>query len=276
MLISRLKSGLGMLWKSHPGSHVCVCVHKRAMGSLWASAPIGQDQAHLRGRIIKTLDPTKFSSSGQNYFSFSDRHALMVVVNTNDGRVQYIRIRYCYQENFPKGTRGFLYYHTPPPGDSAMSGSLRFRITNDSDPSDFSNGVDLRFPDGRPWQIFLHSMATQPAYALLVEKALADGLVTKEVVEKIKEHKRLPRTMFNLSNSLHEPFTVSVNARYKSLSFTVDDKIETEVVKLPFVEKRRHLREVMPYQGRLFFSLQAPPFAYQIDDFFFRRSSCPF
>jgi len=101
-------------------------------------------------------------------------------------------------------------------------------------------------------------MATQPAYTLLVEKALADGLVTKEVVEKIKEHKRLPRTMSNLSNSLYEPFTVSVNARYKRLGFEVDDKIETEVVKLPFVEKRRQLREVMPYRGTPSFFLQAP------------------
>ena len=84
---------------------------------------------------------------------------------------------------FPPDTAGFLYYHAPPPGAPDIVGELRFRVTNNSDPSSFAQGHDLLFK-GFNW-----SLPIMPAVRFMRvvrQLLLKDGLITEDVIARLK------------------------------------------------------------------------------------------
>ncbi|KZT24654.1 hypothetical protein NEOLEDRAFT_1066643 [Neolentinus lepideus HHB14362 ss-1] len=83
---------------------------------------------------------------------------------------------------FPAGTKGFLYWHYTP-GNPALTGHIRFRITGSPNPAQFAQGEDLRLPDGHLWHIPLLRIASTQ-YKSLQTLLLADNIVTEYMLRE--------------------------------------------------------------------------------------------
>jgi hypothetical protein len=128
---------------------------------------------------------------------------------------------HCYS-NFPEGTRGFLYYHSPEASDPPTAGEIRFRLTTGNDPASFNQGSDLRAPNGLPW--IIHLLATventggggkqiyQPIKQLLVD----DRLVTPALLETCAAMVNAsghPRRNSRIIHSFGQLFHIKFDAR---------------------------------------------------------------
>ncbi|KAJ7150505.1 hypothetical protein C8R43DRAFT_1005984 [Mycena crocata] len=82
------------------------------------------------------------------------------------------------EKPFPADSQGFLYYNSQSP--VVLDGSLRFRITSDSNPSSFHCGRDLLLPSGFPWQISLLQLACHKEYTVIRQQLLHECLITEE------------------------------------------------------------------------------------------------
>lgn len=98
----------------------------------------------------------------------------------------------------PPGTRGFPYYTCYNPEHPA-SGKIRFRITIDAQPANFSDGYDFLNPDGTAW-------STNVASAARYHKNLRDLLTEAEVVtaEQWEQYlEAVHRQVINKANRHH-------------------------------------------------------------------------
>ena len=97
---------------------------------------------------IRTLNPAKFTRLDYADISFV-KVAHFKCENALPGRF----FRFFYPDRrFPPNTGGFLYLHRPPDWVPPLAYEIRFRVTNNSDPSSFASGHDLRWA-GLPWGI---------------------------------------------------------------------------------------------------------------------------
>lgn len=81
---------------------------------------------------------------------------------------------------FPPRTRGFLYFKSEAEL-SPLAGAVRFRITPTDSPSSFSEGEDLLWPSGCPWQVMLAQIAVR-TYPKIRDQLLREKLVTSEQI----------------------------------------------------------------------------------------------
>ena len=84
---------------------------------------------------------------------------------------------------FPPATSGFFYYHSPPPGAPDIAGDIRFRVTNDRDPSSFTGGTDLMI-HGLPWLIPL--VPNSEVSHRFLPSLRRDSLLTNDQVRRIE------------------------------------------------------------------------------------------
>ncbi|KAJ7128816.1 hypothetical protein C8R43DRAFT_1134396 [Mycena crocata] len=88
---------------------------------------------------------------------------------------------------FPNDTHGFLYYHSEP-HLASLEGSLRFRVTPDTDPTSvILQGHDLLLPSGLSWQRNLPQLACHTERLGLRKQLLRDRLVTTNQLERCGE-----------------------------------------------------------------------------------------
>ncbi|TRM58856.1 hypothetical protein BD626DRAFT_176419 [Schizophyllum amplum] len=127
----------------------------------------------LKGRFtaprvqISTLSPKKLTDT--EALDVSGKTKARINTAFGAARVHY---HHAGDSRFPPGTRGFLYFTSPP-----AAPSIRFRIVDGCDPAEFNNGRDLLLPDDvRPWnvseKIFLKAHAAVPLRRLLVHEEL--------------------------------------------------------------------------------------------------------
>ena len=93
---------------------------------------------------------------------------------------------YHFRNRFPEGTRGFLYYHSPPAGVPPAAGELRFRLTPGDDPASFDQGSDLQTETGLPWCIpilKLGAYAKSQNYQIIRKLLHDDGFLTPALLE---------------------------------------------------------------------------------------------
>lgn len=81
----------------------------------------------------------------------SDVHISTPNIPREDGLVPTYRLRYTNRLAWPSGTSGFLYLKRAEVGAPIPTSSLRFRITNNTNPKSFENGEDLKLC-GLPWE----------------------------------------------------------------------------------------------------------------------------
>lgn len=160
---------------------------------------------------------------------------------------------------FPAGTRGFWYYHQPPKA-SAIAGALRFRVVDNvghpPDVSRWSEGVDLRCPDGKVWEKpLLAIVKSRPQLSALQTLLLKDGLISPEVVgrcEEILEWRKTLRPNILLSY-LDKVFWTPFSS-FDRGQFAVVGRTAQRYVKIaPFFKDMRGPKTRAPYTGELHF-----------------------
>lgn len=81
----------------------------------------------------------------------SDVHISTPNIPRENGLVPTYRLRYTNRLAWPSGTGGFLYLKRAEVGAPIPTSSLRFRITNNTNPKSFESGEDLKLC-GLPWE----------------------------------------------------------------------------------------------------------------------------
>lgn len=96
-------------------------------------------------------------------------------------------------------------------------GDLRFRVTPSSDPSSFNDGADLLQGDEIfPWNRPILRMAKSERYEYLCEQLVADGLISRELLERCRLiwknssaytfYRRPHQTLYHLNQPILLPF----------------------------------------------------------------------
>ncbi|KAJ7620828.1 hypothetical protein DFH06DRAFT_1233234 [Mycena polygramma] len=169
----------------------------------------------------------------------TDRTRSQLLYTLGDGRTRI---------PFPENCKGFMYYHTPLRA-APLEGSLRFRLTEHSDPASFKDGADLRLPSGAPWQVILPQM-TSLAFSRIHDQLLNEGLITQALLDRCRavfgvNHRRAAAstTLFRLDQEFPVDFASSIH-----LSVVGDDALHKCKFPAVFVNTINSVR-LYPWAG---------------------------
>lgn len=149
---------------------------------------------------------------------------------------------------FPPNSKGFLYFHIPP-GQSSISGELRFRLTPTKNPASFDEGHDLTRTNGFHWRVQSHAMPEA-----LRNFALRDQVVTPAVITEWEQLSRVAPSATALYY-LEQPFFLDF--AYASISMVCVHN--GDIRRVYFYNPTRDLRGIWqprnhhgiaPYTGR--------------------------
>ncbi|KAL1725074.1 hypothetical protein EV714DRAFT_222024 [Schizophyllum commune] len=179
----------------------CIRTSKLARGS--TAAPLRQQvlddglvtasTLQVRACIITTLDRRRISDRDLLDL-YGHRYTAQPRLVRPNGDVLRLFISYGHTGrpwHFPNGTRGFLYYHSPP---NPYDGAIRLRLANCV--AEFDDAPDLLEPaSGVTWGIALKDIATAPQ-----RRALLDYLVQECVVDgAVVRHLQMTRSIARLT-----------------------------------------------------------------------------
>jgi hypothetical protein len=161
---------------------------------------------------------------------------------------------------FPPGSRGFFYYDTHMSNTPAEAGEVRFRVTSGNDPTSFSPGVDLLWPNGTPWRIPLLLIARGAStgkaggrmYEPLRQILMKHGLVTPALLKKcdtMNEVGHGARPSSRIIYSLGHLF--SVNFHQHGLRFLCPhDGTGQRIYLQHMFSDRSKPKTIIPYHGK--------------------------
>ncbi|KAJ7471974.1 hypothetical protein FB451DRAFT_1251570 [Mycena latifolia] len=206
------------------------------------------DKIHIN-RKLSTLNPAYLQPTDYISLSHMPSPSISFVPHTESFQIQFFK-KDSRWEPFPKGTRGFLYYHARP-HLPPMAGGVRFRITPSIHPSSFSDGFDL-LRGSLPWEIPLHTITSAVGRkTVLRDQLLIEGLVTQEDLDwchTITPNKKRLDSRIALY-TLNQPFPVAFR---RGLHAWIIGKTEAQpwTYTYMFTDNRREFRPlVRPYSG---------------------------
>ncbi|KAF9050625.1 hypothetical protein BJ165DRAFT_1459085 [Panaeolus papilionaceus] len=182
--------------------------------SIMSSRRVGRPPCDRR---VVTLDPASLVALQQAALDLSE--LFQPIIHTANGKFQ---IRYgsngvskSGSTCFPRGTRGFLYYHQQP-DRPRISGQLRFRIMPSDDPASFSYGYDLKQPTSRlrPWALPLVCSISKNHILSQLEN---DGLIDHSLLQSLhnlhslRRHDQRAHYLFTLFDPWEINFSFSSN-----------------------------------------------------------------
>ncbi|CAA7265685.1 unnamed protein product [Cyclocybe aegerita] len=169
---------------------------------------------HKSPQYLLTLAPEEMQTKEQVITDMSGQLNITFRPRLQDGGESLVHFGY---ENisaglrpFPPKTKGVLYYHRPSSGEPVMSRELQFRVCEDV--TTFQDGSDLLAPNGaEPWNIPLYHVIKSRRMELLVDLMLQEGLVKRQVVDKIA---KLPYIIkgYRPLYALDWPFVVNLSS----------------------------------------------------------------
>ncbi|KAJ7452112.1 hypothetical protein B0H11DRAFT_301207 [Mycena galericulata] len=148
-------------------------------------SPISRNGSLKLPPAVTTLDPRRFGRS--NYFDISQSSLKAQFRKIRTKQIpdahsrQYGNHIATANTNFPPGTCGFLYFHSPAYQSPLGGGAIRFRVTKNSDPGSFLTGHDLLMTHGLPWQIPVWELLTLRIYQHLANLLTSDGFAPREL-----------------------------------------------------------------------------------------------
>ncbi|RDB21699.1 hypothetical protein Hypma_011294 [Hypsizygus marmoreus] len=165
-------------------------------------------------QIISTLHPARITDSDFVDLSIGAPCARLYTSNSmRSSMIKYFG-GFNHRFLFPENCRGFLYYHLDPLLP-AISGTVRFRVTQNSRASSFAAGTDLELPHCPiPWTIWLGVIVNSSTYAGLEELLRRDDLVSPSLLQRCKDLRRknkLRVAYHNMLFTLDQPFFYDVN-----------------------------------------------------------------
>ncbi|KAJ7119195.1 hypothetical protein C8R43DRAFT_1152397 [Mycena crocata] len=166
--------------------------------------------------VLSTLNPSLLKST--DLLDISERTHIRFRFPSSVGPGDHTSLQYFNNFCFPRGSKGFLYYHSEPHW-TPLEGRIRFRVAPEGNPASFASGKDLLLPSGFTWQVILPQLACRTDYLLTGQQLLSEGLVTEEKLSRCRSlfsGKRIsPQyTLFRLDS----PFVVNFASK---LSLTV-------------------------------------------------------
>lgn len=216
---------------------------------------------------VSTLDPLKLRPS--DFIDFSGLQQPSVNVDP------ICQLSFYKGVPFPANTRGFIYYHPPPPGINLLAGEVRFRLVENGDPECFERGSDLMSPTGLPWFIHFLALNNNKSYKGLRNIALRDELITPPLLEKC-DSIEIRTARAPVIHSLGQPFPVSFdrrltvriladNAKLVMITSTFLDR-RSDLVRFPYTGDARPLTNMSPCThpnvGRGIMCFERSPFDY--------------
>ncbi|KAF5388286.1 hypothetical protein D9615_000824 [Tricholomella constricta] len=198
--------------------------------------------ARRQVRHIGTLHPQLIQSNDFVDLSNTSYPKLRTGLSTD-------RIWGCSQAGgFPSGSRGFLYYR---PSEFPLDpGEIRLRVTNDANPSSFTNGRDLLQPEGYPWCTKVPTLASQSIYVGIRGLLVRDGLVSEAAIRRCASIGRVNMRPSQLY-TLEQPFHIDLSRTSTRISvINGDEKSFVDLHSLT-VDQRSVFGEIAPYNGHI-------------------------
>lgn len=157
-------------------------------------------------RIIKTLDPKKMDSAGQEVYDISGNKTASFHI-PSEGKTIWINYGFQVQRRqFPPDTVGVLYYHQPL-DQPLLTGGIRIRLCPAV--ALFDEGEDLKLKYDQPWHIHLCNIAKFKIWKGLDQMLLKESLVNEQVLVDLR---KLPLSggRAHLHYSLEQPFILDM------------------------------------------------------------------
>ncbi|KAF8893722.1 hypothetical protein CPB84DRAFT_1312848 [Gymnopilus junonius] len=204
-------------------------------------------------RTIRTLDPKKMTSVGQQVYDLSGRewasfHDAIRKLSTS---IQYWGSGKS-KTKFPPGTAGVLYYKQPLDGEPAISGELRFRVL--SDVANFEEGEDLKLQNGDVWHFSLYNIAKSTTWVAIRSKLIAESLVDERVIADLQKLPGMPKGIVNYHYEMGQPFIIDLEHPNISRTFITRSMLYPFRWKC-FVDMYRTWQKILepcpPYTGRI-------------------------
>ena len=156
------------------------------------------------------------------------------------------------RHHFPPGTKGFLYFIPAPHPSVQLASEVRFRITGDQNPSSFTGGSDLLYPDSTPWRIPLIALARHSRYSVLKHLLLQDGLVTTLSLNLCTGLGKSILPSSRVIHSLGQMFALDFQETLSSFHFASADSMHW--IQFGFLFERREIYQkkgqIKPYAGK--------------------------
>jgi hypothetical protein len=137
-------------------------------------------------------------------------------------------------------------------GMPPAAGQVRFRLTTGDNPDSFMAGSDFHLENGLLWNIPLLAMVQPVCFEPLLELLLADGLVTRALVEKcnkmMQENYCTVNCRSSVIHSLGQPFPFNFAAVAMSFA-ALSSKELCRTVLTGCFNPSRDVRLVAPYSG---------------------------
>lgn len=165
---------------------------------------------------------------------------------------------------FPPGTHGFLYYHSPPLLSKFMS-HLRFRVTPTNDPSSFNQGHDLLLPSCAPWQHPLYSKRQDTNH--LISQLRHEELIEEKTIMQLDQIRRhwssldtQPPSLSRVISKLGQEFLYDVTGKQLwVINFSAQGELQVGQVFLRILREHRKdgrvipMKECYPFPGEFLF-----------------------
>ncbi|KDQ57787.1 hypothetical protein JAAARDRAFT_156790 [Jaapia argillacea MUCL 33604] len=149
---------------------------------------------------------------------------------------------------FPENSRGFLYFNREQ-GAPTLAASIRFRVTNDEDPSSFPTGHDLLFPNRTTWQILMPTVVSTRCYRMLADVLVRDHFIDSRLLDRFKYALRMKRNSIILY-SLHQEFLLDFSHYHLYPWVVLGDETMHRVVFSRFRKDHRPKTPRSIYTGR--------------------------
>lgn len=212
-----------------------------------------------RKRIIQTLDSSRLSPS--DYLDLSDSKSIVVYSGgIPSGAKSEFRFLIHRKSTvpFPADTRGFLYFQPHSHPSRRWFGSeIRFRITQDEDPSSFAAGKDLCLPNCTSWHLPIVPIATNLTYSGLRHLLLRDSFIGDSGLERCAALESQSNVTFKTSgrviHSFGQLFSLNFHIALPKFVFLTANGMYRKCLPSGFLDQRNG-SVTLPYTGRLMYT----------------------
>ncbi|KAF5377845.1 hypothetical protein D9615_006728 [Tricholomella constricta] len=219
--------------------------------------PLKQRMKHT-SRRIQTLNRDLLTAS--DFVDLSHRREPTIKLHTGTACIIYLASKIHKTEPFPPNTRGFLYWHHDP-SLPPTAGGIRFRLVPEPDPTLFSTGTDLLYPNAAPWTIHLVNLACSGAYASMKAQLIAERLVDTTSIESFEKTSPSPKYRWNsiFIHKLDQPFELDIS-RHLNVIRIISQTRSGKAYLTELLRDQRVSVQSFPYTGRILVRFEPSPF----------------
>ncbi|KAF5377835.1 hypothetical protein D9615_006720 [Tricholomella constricta] len=217
--------------------------------------PLKQRMKHT-SRRIQTLNWELLTAS--DFVDVSHLRQPSIRLHTGSARIAYMASSIQNKKPFPPNTRGFLYWHHDPSLPPTNAG-IRLRLVPEPDPTLFSTGTDLLYPNAMPWSIDLVKLACNRTYASIKAKLIAERFVDTASIESLEKGTANHRWNSTFIHKLDQPFELDLT-RHLNIIHIISPTRSGKTHLRDLLRDQRASVQSVPYTGRILVRFEPSPF----------------